>query len=116
MNAFIVDAQLPPSLSRFLRDEFEVDAWHVQDLGLRDAADRAIGDAARARDAVVITKDEDYVAMAVASQIPGLILLTCGNVSNSRLRDLMRATFRRALETLDSGARLVEIEDESSLA
>ena len=39
---FLVDAQLPPALARWLREQ-GYDAQHVEDLGLRDAEDRVIG-------------------------------------------------------------------------
>jgi len=41
-----VDAQLPPALAGWLRDEHQVDAHHVQDLDLRAASDREIFSAA----------------------------------------------------------------------
>ncbi|MCA9557793.1 MAG: DUF5615 family PIN-like protein [Myxococcales bacterium] len=42
MGSFWIDAQLLPSLARWLHRTFDVDARHVQDLGLRDASDEVI--------------------------------------------------------------------------
>lgn len=39
------------------------------------------------------------------------IWLTCGNTSNSRLRDILSKTLPQALELLASGEKIVEIKD-----
>ena len=54
---FWIDAQLTPLLARWLQEEFGVVAYAVRELGLRDAKDRQIFDAARQAGAVVITND-----------------------------------------------------------
>ena len=47
-----------------MRSTFDVEASAIRDLGLRDATDRQIFQAARAEDgAVVLTKDSDFVAL-----------------------------------------------------
>ncbi|MBY6243489.1 DUF5615 family PIN-like protein [Methylosinus sp. Sm6] len=59
MTRFLVDAQLPPALARWLvavGDEAE----HVSDVGLGGARDDAIWRFALACGAVVVTKDEDF--------------------------------------------------------
>ncbi|MDD2894074.1 MAG: DUF5615 family PIN-like protein [Halothiobacillaceae bacterium] len=39
---FVVDAQLPPVLARFLTENMREDAVHVLDVGLLNASDTAI--------------------------------------------------------------------------
>jgi uncharacterized protein with PIN domain len=56
---FLVDAQLPPALARWLAAEGH-EAEHVSDCGLSGAADPAIWDHAASVDAVIVTKDEDF--------------------------------------------------------
>ena len=109
MRRFIVDAQLPPSLARFLSDEFGVQAQHVEGLGLRGAKDKDIGQLARDTSAAVLTKDQDFVTMAHTGRVPATVLLACGNVANARLQEIMRNNFASALALLDSGERVVEI-------
>lgn len=46
-----LDAQLPPQLTKWLTQEFAVEATAVRDLGLRDSSDAAIFQAARLADA-----------------------------------------------------------------
>jgi len=58
-----IDAQLSPRIARWLSTRFGVDAIPVRDLGLREASDRRIFDAARSTGAVVMTKDVDFVGI-----------------------------------------------------
>ncbi|WP_294535763.1 DUF5615 family PIN-like protein [uncultured Rhodoblastus sp.] len=56
---FLVDAQLPAALARWLAAEGDR-AEHVADIGLASAPDKAIWDYALAADAIIVTKDEDF--------------------------------------------------------
>jgi len=105
-----LDAHLPPSLAEWLNGNFDVEATAIRDLGLRDATDRAIHDAAREADAVVVTKDADFVQLLQRRGTPPrLIWLTCGNTSNARLRQLLSSTLPAALQMLATGESFVEI-------
>lgn len=112
---FWIDAQLPPSLAEHLASQFDVEAISVRNLGLRDAADRFIFDAARERDATVITKDSDFVDLVERlGPPPQVVWVTCGNSTNTHLRGVFDATFADALQLLATGAALVEITDTQS--
>ncbi|MGH7624846.1 MAG: DUF5615 family PIN-like protein [Gemmatimonadaceae bacterium] len=105
-----IDAQLPPALARWLRTEHGVDATHVEDLGLLRATDREIFAAARERGAVVVAKDADFVTLLEQQgPPPQLLWVTCGNVSNARLRAIFRAEWSRAAALLQDGEPLVEL-------
>lgn len=109
---FWLDAQLPPSLARYLAETFTVDTAVVRDLGLRDAADRDIFEAARKAGATVITKDGDFVELARRlGPPPQVVWVTCGNASNRRLIRVFEATFADALRLLAGGTPVVEIAD-----
>ncbi len=56
-----IDAQLSPALARWMSRNLEVDAYHVEDLDLRDSPDASIFDAARKWGAIVITKDRELL-------------------------------------------------------
>ena len=63
MTQLLVDNQLPVALARVL----DANGWesiHVQDVGLEAADDRAIWQYALARNLVIVTKDEDFQALA----------------------------------------------------
>ena len=105
-----VDAQLSPALAAWLRQGFGVDASAVRDLGLREAEDPAIFARARAAEAVVLTKDSDFVELlARHGPPPQVVWLTCGNTSNAFLRELLATAWPRAAALLAAGESLVEV-------
>ena len=107
-----LDAQLPPSLAAWISATFGIDAHAVRDLGLRDAKDPPIFQAARDAGAVVMTKDSDFVEMLQRLGPPPKVLwVTCGNTSNARLREILSREFAGAIARLDGGENLVEIGD-----
>jgi len=110
-----VDAQLSPHLAPWLEETFDVEAFSVRRLGLRDAPDRPIFEAAREAEAVVVTKDFDFVRLVDEVGTPPQVLwLTCGNTSNQHLKSLFRKLLPAALELLERGESVVEIRDSSS--
>ncbi|NER51730.1 MAG: hypothetical protein F6J92_34830 [Symploca sp. SIO1A3] len=110
---FWIDAQLPPNLASWLTETFGVNAVSLKDLGLRDAKDTEIFEAARSAGIVVIiTKDSDFVDLVTRLGIPPQILwVTCGNVTNRLLRQIFHRTFSEALILLEAGEAIVEIGD-----
>lgn len=107
---FWVDAQLPPMLAEWLSKEYRVDAISLRDLGLRDAGDIEIFQAARKAQTVVISKDSDFVELVSRHGAPPQLLwVTCGNVSNERLRAVFGNTFPDAMASLASGQAIVEV-------
>ncbi len=79
-------------------------------LGLRDAEDEQIFQAAKAAGAAVLTKDADFLQLLGRFGPPPQVLwLTCGNTSNERLQQVLRATLPAAIELLAAGEPLVEI-------
>jgi predicted nuclease of predicted toxin-antitoxin system len=103
MPALWLDAQLPPQLAVWLRDTLHIDASALRELGLRDADDREIFDAARSANAILLSKDADFVELVSRlGSPPKLVWLTCGNVSNEALRVLLSQRLTLALKVLDS--------------
>ena len=60
-----LDAQLPPHLAIWIQQTFSINAIALRDVGLRDATDIAIFDAAKITNAVLISKDSDYVELVM---------------------------------------------------
>jgi predicted nuclease of predicted toxin-antitoxin system len=82
-------------------------------LGLRDAEDPEIFEAAKAQGVIFMTKDSDFVDLVDRlGSPPQIIWLTCGNTSNVRLREILSSVLPEALELLRSGEKLVEISGE----
>lgn len=101
MPTLWLDAQLPPQLAAWLRAVRRIDAKALRELGLRDAGDREIFDAARANNVILLSKDADFVELVSRlGAPPKLIWLTCGNVSNEALQKLLTQQLDAALEVL----------------
>jgi len=82
---FVVDAQLPPDLARFLASEGH-EAEHVGDVGLLAASDGEIWSYALENEAVIVTKDEDFAERAsLAAKAPQVVWLRIGNSSKRTL-------------------------------
>ena len=111
-----IDAQLSPALASWIRQRFDIDAIAVRDLGMREASDREIFEAARQSQAIVMTKDTDFVRLLERlGPPPSVIWITCGNTSNARLVEILQASLSRACELIKSGESLVEVSDLHSL-
>ncbi len=110
MKKIWIDAQLPPTLADWLTANFEVDAVALRDISLRDAKDIDIFTAAKSENAIILTKDSDFIDLVCRLGSPPQILwLTCGNVTNRNLRKLLSDTLSNALEKLQQGEVIVEI-------
>lgn len=110
MTTIWVDAHLSPAIATWITDTFGVTALALRDLGLRDAEDPEIFEAAKAQRVIFMTKDSDFVDSVDHLGAPSQIIwLTCGNTSNARLREILSSVLLEALELLRSGEKLVEI-------
>lgn len=104
------DAHLSPALAPWLRTSFGVEAIPLRDLGLREAEDPVIFEAARDVGAVLMTKDRDFADLVMRhGPPPQIVWLTAGNTSNARLREILHLGWHRIVEMLASGEPLVEI-------
>ncbi len=98
MIRFVIDAQLPPGLAIHLRER-GYPAEHVNRVGLGAAGDIAICAHTRRVGAVLITKDEDFIALALREPSgPQLVWLRIGNISNDAL--WMRISARLWMKSL----------------
>lgn len=105
-----VDAQLSPRTAHWMAANFPVAATPLRDLGLRDAGDEEIFAAARAANAIVLTKDSDFVHLLERHGSPPKILwLTCGNTSETKLQEILTRHLMTALGLFAGGEDLVEI-------
>jgi predicted nuclease of predicted toxin-antitoxin system len=106
---FLVDAQLPPALARWLREHGHP-AEHVADRGMAAADDREIWSYALAVGAIVVTKDEDFARRRVsASHGPSIVWIRLGNTRRRELLAWFELQLPAVLERLALGESLVEI-------
>ena len=82
---FLVDAQLPPRLADWLRTQGHA-AVAARDIGMQAATDNAIWRHAMQENAIIVTKDEDFAAMAgrrIAG--PQILWVRTGNILTPHL-------------------------------
>ncbi|MCY3830536.1 MAG: DUF5615 family PIN-like protein [Rhodospirillaceae bacterium] len=105
---FLIDAQLPPGLARWLSDRGHA-CDHVNGIGLGAAADDDIEAWARAAQAVIWTKDADFADRARRG--PGLqvVWLRWGNTTNAALRARLTPHLGEIETALEAGEVLVEV-------
>jgi predicted nuclease of predicted toxin-antitoxin system len=105
-----IDAHLSPEIAAWLTSNYPVHAIAIRDIGLRDSSDEEIYDRARKDSAVIMTKDHDFVILLDRfGPPPQIILITSGNTSNNRLKEILSNSFPQALDFLKAGEKLVEI-------
>ena len=105
-----LDAQMSPTIAAWITANFPVVCLAVRDVGLRNAEDQEIFLEARKQSAIVMTKDSDFVRLQnELGAPPKIIWITCGNTSNTRLKEILTPALPEAIELLNAGEDLVEI-------
>ncbi len=93
-----------------MSEEFEFEASSLASLGLRDAEDYEIFQAARKAGAVVVSKDSDFVNLLDQHGPPRQVIwITCDNTSNTAIRAILSRELGAALDLLARGERMIEI-------
>lgn len=109
---FLVDAQLPPGLARWLGEHGQA-ATPVREAGLRDSDDGSIWNFAVNGGWTVITKDEDFVELCLGNpQAPAVVWLRIGNCTNRVLFAWLEPLLPEILRELEAGQRLIEVRRE----
>ena len=106
---FLVDAQLPVRLARFLNDAGH-DAVHTSDLpdGNR-STDTGIAQFADSDGRVVVTKDRDFRDGHLLARSPRrLLVVAAGNITNTALLALFRDNLNVVIASLEE-ADFVEL-------
>ena len=106
---FLVDAQLPPALARWI-DRQGHQATHIFEIGLETAKDGPIWEHARRDNAIIMTKDEDFADRWLLSDRPvPLIWIRRGNCSNRALLVWLEPLWLDVLRRLEQGEQFVEL-------
>ncbi len=106
----LVDNQLPLALARYLA----ANGWectHVQDVGLDAAEDRTIWQYAKERNLTIITKDEDFQALANRQNSipPQVVWVRLGNCRKAVLLEAFSKILPALRDMLAAGDAVVEI-------
>lgn len=109
MIRFLIDAQLPPGLALQLTAR-GYPAEHVNRINLQIASDGAIWRHATKTGATLITKDEDFVALADRKRTgPQVVWIRVGNIGNNTLWRAIEPILDEIIEALNAGERVVEV-------
>jgi len=106
---FLVDAQLPPALARWLAEKGH-EADHVADRQMEAASDTAIWDYALQEAAAIVTKDEDFAQRKVLTDNGPVVVWI--RLPNTRRRDLLawfETVLPGVLSALERGETLIEV-------
>lgn len=106
---FLIDAQLPPALARFMTAQGE-NARHVLDLDMMEASDSAIWNLALRENLIIITKDEDFqIRATLTSPCPKIVWVRIGNCSKKNLLLFFDKQLEKIKFELNNGENLVEL-------
>ena len=109
---FLVDAQLPPGLAKWLGERGH-SASAVRDAGLRESDDGSIWNFATAGGWTVITKDEDFVDRCLGNPAaPAVVWLRLGNCTNRVLFAWIEPLLPDIVVRIEAGNRVVEVRRE----
>jgi predicted nuclease of predicted toxin-antitoxin system len=107
---FVVDNQLPRRLAAFLNGKGH-EAVHVLEIGLGHLTpDIRIWEYATTNACIVVTRDEDFVELALLDPQPVPVVLVClGNCRNAVLLSAFEKGWDALCEQLESGETLIEL-------
>ena len=106
---YLVDAQLPPSLARWLGEQ-GYSATPVRDAGLLESDDGSIFNFASSGNFTVITKDEDFATRCIGNpDAPAVVWLRLGNCTNRILFDWLKPFLPEIERRLSDGEKLIEM-------
>lgn len=108
-----IDAHLSPSLAAWINRTYPaIQAKSLSSMNLQRADDRTIFEAARKANAVIMSKDADFLKLVDQyGTPPQLLWITCGNTSNARMRAVLEKSLDKVAELLLSGEPIIEISD-----
>jgi predicted nuclease of predicted toxin-antitoxin system len=106
---FIVDANLPPGLARWLVSQGH-ESYHVNDLGMTSTADRTIWRHACEISACIVTKDEDFALLqALDPTGPAVVWIRIGNAVRSVLLRRLPGIWPSVVSAIERGDKVIEV-------
>ena len=108
MARFLVDAQLPPLLAEHLRRSGH-QAEHVDDYDLLGASDQDIARLALKLEAILVTKDSDFIQLAHFGNGPRVLWIRLGNTLNRALWQRLEPLLAGIVAAFEAGEIVVEV-------
>jgi predicted nuclease of predicted toxin-antitoxin system len=106
-----LDARLSPQIAAWISERFGIKAVPLRDLALHTELDRRFFSEAKKANAILMTKDRDFVHLVEnTGPPPHIILLSSGNTSNVQLKIILEGSLNSALSWIAmKGEAVVEI-------
>ena len=106
---FLVDAQLPQTLSAFLRER-GFDSLHTLDLPKKNkTTDSMLNDLSLEEKRILVTKDNDFIqSFFICNKPYQLLYLSTGNIKNSDLLQIFKNNIN-TIQNLFVTARYIEM-------
>ena len=106
---FVVDAQLPPGLAERLSNAGH-DARHLYGLLPPEATDVEVAMAANEREAVLVSKDEDFAELSRRGVLAvPLLWIRLGNITNTALWTKLAPLLPQIEAAFAAGEKIVEV-------
>ncbi len=108
-ECILIDAQLSPSLAKWITDKFNYSCYSLHFLGFQNFTDEEIFLEARKMNARILTKDIDFLELQKRlGAPPKVIWVRIGNTSNKAMKEALSAQLIDAMEILKTSS-LVEV-------
>lgn len=104
---FLIDAQLPPGLCNWFREQGS-EAQHVAQELSGQTPDTQVVDHAERDGLIIVSKDDDFVTRFPARSYR-LLWLRCGNITNRALTLWLAERWPAIAGKLDAEERLIEV-------
>ena len=105
---FLIDENLPVALAGWLTGHGH-QAEHTSALGLNSTPDLDIAHHALQTNAVIVTKDSDYLSFAPGRRKPDVVHLDVGNMSTVAPLALCASVWPNVTDQIDAGAASVKV-------
>jgi predicted nuclease of predicted toxin-antitoxin system len=105
---FLIDTNLPPALREWLAVRGH-DAVHAAQALSPQADDASIWAHAQATDAIVVTKDRDYLDLGERVGGARVVWVRCGNLKLVAFEDWIRSRWPAVEELLALGEAVIEV-------
>ena len=104
---FIIDAQLPPSLSSLIKSKGH-NCIHASELIFgNDTSDSLITKISLQQKRIVITKDNDFYHSYILKKEPHkLIFIRVGNMKKNDLKNLFERNFEKIINAISSNSMI----------
>ena len=106
---FLIDAQLPPGLAKFIQENGH-EALHVTEINLGRHDDVQICDYARLNGYTILTKDQDFMdRWLISREKAPVVLIRLGNCTNRALWQWLAPLLAEIVDRLKAGDMLIEL-------